>query len=377
LVDALAQVIRVEQCAIAIFDERGEYGDVVAEYLEEGCVPSKGVRIPLRDNPIIEIVCKTKRPLPVKDAQHDPRMEKVWDIMKQRRTRSIMIVPIIIEDEVIGTIGLDAVSGPRDFTRQEQWLAETIAHHAAIAIQNARQYEELKQIKGLVGARTALAWIGMVSAVWRHAIEGHAMTIEEDAQALCAALPNRALTTATKSKLARIKRVAKMILEKPITPPLSTEEGAESVPVNDLLRERLEQLKENRSYSGVRFESNLALSDAASVWASPEWLRRAFDILVDNAVEAMAKTPVKLITVTTKRTDGQAEIAISDTGRGIPDNVLPKLFKEPVRESKEVKGLGIGLLMAQTIVQAYGGDIQVKSTGPTGTTMVVQLPPEV
>ena len=318
LVNQLAGIIGVEQCAIAIFDEKGEYGDVVAEYLQEGCVPSKGeFRIPLRDNPAIELARMTKRPVAVKDAQYDPRMEGVWDIMRQRRTQSIMIVPIVIRGELIGTIGLDAVSGPRDFTIEEQWLAETIAHHASIAIQNARRYEELKRTKGLIGARTALAWMGMVSSEWKHRIRNQAQTIQEQVQHLRKDLQLSSVHyhhPAIGNRLSMIERLAVQIREKPIIPPLSAEEGVVPFAINDLIGERAKQLWQNDPYQRTELRLDLRLDNTIAVRASSEWLRRAFDILVDNAVEAMVGCETQQITVATRPTDGGVEIVVSDTG---------------------------------------------------------------
>jgi GAF domain-containing protein len=147
-----------------------------------------------------------------------------------------MIVPIVVGDEVIGTIGLDAVSGPRKFTREEKWLAETIAYHAAIAIQSAWRYEELKHTKGLVGARTALAWMGMANSAWRHSIEGYAINICNAITLLRQEIQSPPIGLASQqtieNKFDLIERLATQILEKPITPPLSSEEGVEVVMVN-------------------------------------------------------------------------------------------------------------------------------------------------
>src|SRR5262249_19719961 len=57
-------------------------------------------------------------------------------------------------------------------------------------------------------------------------------------------------------------------------------------------------------------------------------------------------------------------------------NVQKQILKLPIHKPKGTKGAGIGLLLAQTIVQAYGGDIYVGSTDRTGTTMVIWLPLE-
>jgi C4-dicarboxylate-specific signal transduction histidine kinase len=48
---------------------------------------------------------------------------------------------------------------------------------------------------------------------------------------------------------------------------------------------------------------------------------------------------------------------------------IAQILSEPVKKAKGTKGLGMGLLFAQTIVQTYGGDIRVISTGPGGTVM--------
>lgn len=376
LVDELARVIGVEQCAIAIFDESGRYGDVVAEYLEEGCVPAEGILIPLRNNPTIELVRKTKTPAVVKDAQHDPRMEKVWDIMKQRRTQSIMIVPIVIGDEVIGTIGLDAVSGPRDFTGEEVWLAETIAYHASIAIQNAGRYRELKRIKGLVGARTALAWMGMASSAWRHKVGNYATTIQDLADLARRDIAASATAEEIGKRLDRIEDIANRIQSTPITAPLQAEEGVRSVAVNELLRERIKQVWGRESYRNTHVAFDLGADKSTTVRASPDWLRRAIDILVDNAVESMVDSATRQLTISTQLKDGGVELTIRDTGKGVSDEVLQQLFQAPIPRPKGSKGLGVGLLMAHTIVQTYGGDIRLSSTGPSGTTMIVWLPIE-
>ena len=71
-----------------------------------------------------------------------------------------------------------------DFTEQEKRILDTLATQAAIAFHIAQQYEEIKHTKGLVGARQALAWMGMASSAWRHAIDKHALTIREQLQLL-------------------------------------------------------------------------------------------------------------------------------------------------------------------------------------------------
>jgi C4-dicarboxylate-specific signal transduction histidine kinase len=258
-----------------------------------------------------------------------------------------------------------------------------LAAQAAIAIENARKYEELRDTyeelrhtKGLVGSRTALAWTGMISSTWRHAIEGHAVNILNAVQLL-----RRNLSTGTddetiEKRLCTIERLARKVQEKPITPPISSEEGIHSLCINNLVRERVQQLWRYPPHKAVACQWNLAMDEEVTVRASPEWLRRVLDILLDNAIEAMEESPTKQLTISTQQTDGRMRLMIADTGPGIPPGIKAQLFNSPIEKSPGEKGLGMGLLMAQMIAQAYRGDIYVGRTGPEGTAMVLELPIE-
>jgi C4-dicarboxylate-specific signal transduction histidine kinase len=171
-----------------------------------------------------------------------------------------------------------------------------------------------------------------------------------------------------------MERLASQIMEKPITPPLSAEEGVATILVNDLISERAKRLWEHEPYSTTQLSLDMRLEPSAVVRVSPEWLTRAFDMLVDNAVEAVKGQAVQKVTISMRRSEGIVEILVSDTGPGIRADVMEKLFLEPIPKAPSERGLGVGLLMAQTIVQTYGGEILVGSTGPEGTTMIMRLP---
>ncbi|MCB8983382.1 MAG: GAF domain-containing protein [Ardenticatenaceae bacterium] len=294
-------------------------------------------------------------------------------------TRSELAVPIKIKGEVFGVINIEH-SDPDAFEREDQETLELLAAQAAVAIENARLYEDLKQVKGLVGARTALAWMGMASNAWRHSIEGHAVSIQGAVTLLRMDLAKadglrRLLPTAVDERLQLIDELAGKILEKPITPPLSSEDGVQPVIINDLISERLDQLWKNEPYQGVAGPLlNLEATADTAVWASPEWVRLALDLLVDNAVQAMQHSRQPALTLSTCLAGEQIEIAIQDTGPGIPLDLQPRLFLEPLDDPQKEGRLGRGLLMVQAIVETFGGDVRLEQTGPEGTIMVVALP---
>ena len=141
-VDGLAKIFGVKQSAVALFNDTGEYAEVWIEHLELGCVSAMGDKIPLKNNPQIDKILETKKPLIIDDVQNDPIMARTKTIMAKRRTLSLMVVPIIIDNEVVGTIGVDAVGQKRHFTDEEADLAQAIANQSATALRIARQLDE-------------------------------------------------------------------------------------------------------------------------------------------------------------------------------------------------------------------------------------------
>jgi signal transduction histidine kinase len=105
-------------------------------------------------------------------------------------------------------------------------------------------------------------------------------------------------------------------------------------------------------------------------------LDRIFVNLVGNAVKYTP--PGGAVIVSMQQTDGQAQVEVSDTGIGIPEEALPHLFEEFYRAPNAKKlaevGTGLGLAIVKDLVERYGGRIWVKSAVGQGTTFTVTFP---
>ena len=99
-------------------------------------------------------------------------------------------------------------------------------------------------------------------------------------------------------------------------------------------------------------------------------IRRVFVNIMKNAIDAMPKGGK--LTIKSKKLDGNVEIAITDTGMGIPQDVLEKIWT-PLFTTK-AKGMGLGLSISKHIVEVHGGDVSVESTVGKGTTLTVTIP---
>lgn len=102
----------------------------------------------------------------------------------------------------------------------------------------------------------------------------------------------------------------------------------------------------------------------------PDRMRRVFTNLIQNAIDAMPQGGT--ITIGCEKMDDRVEIDFTDTGPGVPAQVMKNLWK-PLQTTKS-KGLGLGLAICKRFVDAHGGTISVKIRSGEGTTFKVCLP---
>jgi two-component system, NtrC family, nitrogen regulation sensor histidine kinase NtrY len=110
------------------------------------------------------------------------------------------------------------------------------------------------------------------------------------------------------------------------------------------------------------------------VFADPESLKRALANLIDNAAEAMQGSLLRELTIETGLIEGHtmAEIAVSDTGHGLNDEMRERLFL-PYFTTKQ-RGTGLGLAIASKIIQEHSGAIRAEQNTPTGARFIIELP---
>lgn len=124
----------------------------------------------------------------------------------------------------------------------------------------------------------------------------------------------------------------------------------------------------------VRVPQNIIVQDLSedqpTLRVDPERMRRVFINLIENAIDAMPQGGT--LTISSKKSDGNVEIALADTGSGMPEMVIANLWK-PLQTTK-AKGLGLGLAICKRILDAHGGIMSVKSIVGGGTTLTMQLP---
>jgi PAS domain S-box-containing protein len=116
------------------------------------------------------------------------------------------------------------------------------------------------------------------------------------------------------------------------------------------------------------------LASGVVVPIDPERLRRAMVNVIDNALQAMAAKEYgeQLLEILTRRRGGRCEIVVRDTGVGIPDELMERIY-EPMFSTKSF-GVGLGVPIIRNIMEDHGGGVDYSSKAGEGTEVTLWLP---
>lgn len=160
--DAIARemvgLFGVNYCAITMRDEEQTLLRVLAFHSSKPGAPDvRGYTIPYLANPSCNEAIDTQRPVVVSNAQTSPMTGAVHDVLQVLGVNAIMVVPLVSEGDVIGTISLQTCDREREFSAEEIALAETAAGQVAPTVRNAMKYESERRSRNLAERLQAAA----------------------------------------------------------------------------------------------------------------------------------------------------------------------------------------------------------------------------
>ncbi len=308
------------------------------------------------------------------DAMADERfgdMESVRDL----QIRSAICAPLLRAGEVLGVIFLDTTAATHVFDRGDAEIVSSIASQAAVAIENARlytelkaAYEDLKNAQEHMVRTEKLSTIGTLSATIAHDM---ANAVSPMVTLVDLALDRGKLDEFTQTSLERQLQRLLALVER--LKSFSRPERLEMEPtdLNDVVAGALSLIRTELHHESVAIDLQLA-DDLPTVEAIPTQLDRVILNLCLNAIEAMEEEP-RTLTIKTELDGDEVAISVADTGPGIPPELQARLF-EPFFTTKET-GTGMGLFSCRRIVEdEHGGTIEIDSRVGEGTTVTVRLP---
>ncbi len=334
-----------------------------------------GVRLPLQppESSLAALVVSRREPVVVEDALGDPRVNPV--LRAQTGSRGYLGLPLLVHERTIGAVIIMEPRRPRRFSPAEVERAAAIANQLAVAVENARLYEdlrksyaELERAQHRLVQRERLAALGELSAVVAHEVRNPLGVIFNSLGSLRRLVrptgDAKLLLDIVGEEADRLNRIVGDLLDfaRPSTP--------------DLRPERLDQIMDEAVAAAlapkpaaveVAHDLDPALPP---VLVDARLVRQAILNVAVNAVQAMPRGG--RITLRTRREGRDAVVEIEDSGAGIPAEVSARIF-EPFFTTK-ASGTGLGLAVVRRIVEGHGGTVSVRNQPGAGAVFSLSFP---
>jgi signal transduction histidine kinase len=314
---------------------------------------------------VVETVLEEKQAVICGDTGTDSRF-KASASLQDLRITSIMCVPLLVADRVLGMVEVDSRRGGIGFRDDDLRLLVGLTSQVGIALENSRLYTEIESSK-------RLAAIGQTVSGVAHCVKNVLNGMDGGLF-----IARKGLDAGNQEKIAKgwdmlernsgfLKSLVLDMLD------YSKDRPPEYVAasLDDLFGEIMAFVEGRAAEGGITLALDIA-AGIGPVELDPTRMKRALLNIVANAVEATPEGGKVTISISPQDAEAYC-VMISDTGKGIPEDMLVNIF-EPFVSTKGSKGTGLGLPVMKKIVEEHGGRVDLESRVGEGTTFRVTLP---
>ncbi len=314
------------------------------------------------------------------EAEHVPVVDDEWleahtdspeELARARamQVRTVLLLPLVARDHVLGVLSIFRVGEGGAFEEADIAIAKELALRAAYALDNAQLYETARQ--ATIARDHAL---GVVSHDLRNPISAIGMC----ARALLAVTPEddverRNLVTTIADSTELTQRMIRDLLDVASIElgRLRIERRALGVP--QVLAQATELFRRDADERGVLLEVD-ALPTLPDILGDEQRIVQVLANLMGNALRFTERGGS--VRLSARRVPGFVEVAVHDTGAGIPPSELPKIFERywSIRQNAPKGGTGLGLAIARGIVEAHGGTLWAESIVGKGSSFRFTVP---
>lgn len=290
------------------------------------------------------------------------------------QTRTSLLIPFTVGGNLTGWVSLCEKLSGEMFSQEDIQLLSTLARQAAIAIENARTYDDLKKTHERLLHTERLAIVGEMAARIAHEVRNPLASIKMNIQILekkmrLADPGDTEYLDIAKKEIERLNEIMKEILDfsKPVR--------LELVPcsLNSLIRETVRQIFPVTSADGLIVDLDLE-EGLPEFPVDRNRMKQALINLLTNAEDAVGgRGRITLVTRLEVEDDRLVVRAdITDTGKGMEEEVARRVF-EPFYTTK-AKGVGLGLANVKRFVEEHGGRVTLETKVGGPTTFSIRLP---
>ena len=351
----------------------------------------EGIRIKIGKS-ILKKVIITKRPLVVEDVEKTPGIAKY--AKTRLHTNAFIAVPMTSRDNVLGVIGVDNEKTGRPLSEINISLLQTLAGHAAIAVENAGLYDELNEFNRTLQQKVDKAtteirklyemkgeFLDIASHQLRTPVSVIIGTLDMLREGTIQKLPKsqqlRFITNAYR-KGRKLESIINDILNasEMDTGKFDVAGTTKPIQIEDLIDKVMSDFEDEARDKGLDFIFIKPAKPLPIVNVSSRYLEQVIGNLIDNSIKYTKKGSIK---VQVSQKGDELIINVKDTGIGIPADDMPKLFQKFVRAKNArdiyTDGSGLGLFIIKKIVEGHkGGKVWVNSQEGQGTTFYMSLP---
>jgi signal transduction histidine kinase len=368
LVESAARALSAKAAYLRLLAETGEHVDMAAliglsaRYLDHGVID-------LAQSPI-DRQALSGTPVVIANAQTDPRVARK-DEAAAEGIASMLAVPVLGRRGPLGVLHVYA-DAPDFFTPGHVGFALSVAAQGAAAIENALTYEHLQRAEKARGQ-----FVRTVTHELRSPIAGTLSLAHAMQDGLVGDLQpeQKSMLARMSARLAALSELVNDLLALAASQSAELREKPRQVDLLSSLRHVLEQQAAESQTKDVALHLE-APEAPIIVEATDQGLARVFGNVVGNAVKYTRRGGRVEVRAAVEGTS--AVVTIADTGIGIPEKDLPRLFEDFFRasntRSSEISGTGLGLAIVKRVVTSFRGIVTVRSTVDRGTTFTVTLP---
>jgi signal transduction histidine kinase len=283
-------------------------------------------------------------------------------------------IPLILKGQLIGMINLGYKFNKDIYSHEDIELLGTLANQTAIALENARLYEDLKRSKSYIRRADRLASLGTLTAGLAHEIRNPLVAIKTLTQLLPERLDDEEFRTQflqiAAGEVDRISSLVNELLDfaRPSNPKLEQED------INAVLDGMVLLVSTETKKKQINIIKNYA-ADLPPIQIDREQIKQVFLNVLLNGIEATSengKIMVQTRSFLKPGGDTYIQVEFTDTGCGISKDYIEDIFN-PFFTTKST-GSGLGLSISNQIIQDHRGYINVESQLGKGSSFFINLP---
>jgi len=405
LMDTIVDTMKVRHCALFLRDTSGSS---FIDFSTRGEPIDQGRSILINNHTsVIKFMKNQHSPVVRKNLKKKISELEMPDVLKDmKRLGAEIVLPMIFEGNLNGFIVLGEKLSGDLFTREDMDLLETLAGQSSLAVENARSYKSLNDLKETLEKKVEERTIDL-----KHALSEkertQEMLIRSESLAAIGQLVagvahelNNPLTTVTSLVQATIEDIEKWDEQHPFEPDLiddlkfadrelgraksivasllglsrQTQTYSEAVSINSVVKDALRIMHNQYKHHGLEIVENYD-PDLPDIHGNFANLGQVALNIIQNAIQSVIHNNGVITLDTWFDTDKrQVVFSCKDTGPGVPESVRQDIFK-PFFTTKEMgKGTGLGLYICHEIVRKHAGTLKLRDSDGPGAVFEVKLP---